>query len=44
MVLVMLVVESEVSDWVGESDFTPDMHCDPELAEEGGLGAGDVRP
>ena len=44
--LVMLVVESEVSDWVrvGESDFTPDMHCDPELAEEGGLGAGDVRP
>ena len=44
MVLVMLVVESEVSDWVGGSDFTQDMHCDPELAEEGGLGAGDVRP
>jgi hypothetical protein len=20
------------------------MHCDPELGEEGGLGAGDVRP
>ncbi len=44
MVLVMLVVESEVSDWVGGSDFTQDMHCDPELAEDGGLGAGDVRP
>ena len=40
----MVVVESEVSDWVGESDFNPDMHGDPELAEEGGLVAGDVRP
>ena len=33
-----------MSDWVGGSDFTPDIHCDPGLAEEGGFGAGDVRP
>ena len=32
--LLMVVVESEVSDWVGGSDFTPDMHFDPELGEE----------
>ena len=40
---MMLVVESEVSYWVGGSDFTPDMHCDPELGEEGELNAGNVR-
>ena len=45
MVVVVVVVEMEagVSDWVGGSDFTPDLHCDPELGEEGGLGTGDVR-
>jgi len=41
---MVLVVESEVGDWVGGSDFTPDMHYDPELAMKGGLSAGDVRP
>ena len=33
-----------VTDWVGGSDFTPDMHCDLQLGEEGGLGTVDVRP
>jgi hypothetical protein len=31
----MLEVEGGMSGWVGEGDFTPDMHCDPELYEEG---------
>ena len=35
-------VEGGVIDWEGGSDFTPDMYCDPELGEEGGLGTGDV--
>ena len=43
-VVAVLVMEGGVSDWVGGSDFTPDMHCDPELGEEGGLGTCDMRP
>ena len=39
----MLEVEGGLSDWVGWSDFTPGMYCDPELGEEGELGTGDVR-
>ena len=31
----VLEVEGGMSGWVGEGDFTPDMHCDPELYEEG---------
>ena len=44
LVVVVLEVEGGVSDWVGGSDFTPDMQCDAELGEEAGLGTGDVRP
>lgn len=42
--LVVEVVEGGVSDLVVGSDFITNMHCDPELGEEDGLGAGDVRP
>jgi hypothetical protein len=40
--LVEVEMEGGVSDWEGGSDFTPDMYCDPELGEEGGLGTDDV--
>ena len=42
--LVVEVVEGGVSDLGVGSDFITNMHCDPELGEEDGLGAGDVRP